>query len=187
MNNALPKPSTGWRDAIFYSILTAVFACWFGGFTFYAAVVVPIGTDILESARAQGEITQRVVNFLHMLGLVAVALMYAEHRWYRAPCPTQDAGPGTARQLNLGIICTLFISCLALITIKHFLDGLIEPTQSSIRVTDRDRFYLIHQVYLLTSTAQWLLHWFWLILLARFWTTRTSNQSSKEDNLVKID
>src|SRR5947209_19521490 len=46
---------------------------WLGGFTFYAAVVVPIGTEVLGSAADQGWITRRVTPWLNVAGAVALA------------------------------------------------------------------------------------------------------------------
>jgi hypothetical protein len=48
---------------------------WQGGFLFYASVVVPIGTDLLGGARAQGVITARVTEWLNLAGLVCLGLL----------------------------------------------------------------------------------------------------------------
>ncbi|HSQ58530.1 MAG TPA: hypothetical protein VLM40_22610, partial [Gemmata sp.] len=48
---------------------------WQGGFLFYAAVVVPAGTQVLGSAAAQGPITSRVTDWLNVLGIVALLTM----------------------------------------------------------------------------------------------------------------
>src|SRR5262249_17618726 len=48
---------------------------WQGGFTFYAAVVVPIGMDELGSHTAQGVITRRVAPVINLAGLAALALL----------------------------------------------------------------------------------------------------------------
>ena len=47
---------------------------WQGGFTFYSAVVVPIGSDLLGSGRDQGFITRSVTNYLNLAGVAALAL-----------------------------------------------------------------------------------------------------------------
>src|SRR5437764_1383870 len=54
-------------------LLTLMF--WQGGFTFYAAVVVPIGTEILGSAEEQGWITRRVTVFLNLAGAIALGVL----------------------------------------------------------------------------------------------------------------
>src|SRR5437764_1220112 len=47
---------------------------WQGGFTFYSAVVVPIGSEILGSHQEQGWITRSVTNYLNVAGAVTVLL-----------------------------------------------------------------------------------------------------------------
>ncbi|MEM7314482.1 MAG: hypothetical protein AAF497_15150 [Planctomycetota bacterium] len=51
---------------------------WWGGLTFYAAAVVPIGTDLF-GAEMQGMVTQQATNWLNFLGWVAVALWAIRH------------------------------------------------------------------------------------------------------------
>ena len=50
-------------------------AVWWGGFTFYALVVVPTGHQVLRSKVRQGFITQQVTNQLNVLGAVTLALL----------------------------------------------------------------------------------------------------------------
>ena len=45
---------------------------WQGGFLFYAAVVVPTGTDVLGSI-GQGRVTRHVTDWMNVIGAVAVA------------------------------------------------------------------------------------------------------------------
>lgn len=47
---------------------------WIGGFTFYAAVVVPVGTDVLGSAANQAAITRHVAHTINLSGAVALAV-----------------------------------------------------------------------------------------------------------------
>src|SRR5437899_2231150 len=44
---------------------------WQGGFTFYAAVVVPIGQEELGSHESQGFITRGVTNYQNRAGAIA--------------------------------------------------------------------------------------------------------------------
>lgn len=45
---------------------------WQGGFTFYAAVVVPVGQEVLGSHFKQGRITRRVTVYLNLAGALAL-------------------------------------------------------------------------------------------------------------------
>ena len=60
-------------------VVVAAFAFWQGGFTFYAAVVVPIGTEVLGSPMEQGAITRRVTVYLNVAGTVALLLFAADN------------------------------------------------------------------------------------------------------------
>src|SRR5947208_6620899 len=61
---------------------------WQGGFLFYAAVVVPTGTDVLGSFE-QGRVTRHVTDVMNLIGAVtAVVLAWdqlanPEPRWCR--------------------------------------------------------------------------------------------------------
>src|SRR5579871_1207813 len=57
-----------------YLVLTALMF-WQGGFTFYAAVVVPIGTAQLGGATEQGFITRHVAWYLNVAGAVALVIL----------------------------------------------------------------------------------------------------------------
>src|SRR4051794_27557099 len=47
---------------------------WQGGFLFYAAVVVPIGTEVLGGSFEQGAITRFVTQKLNWIGVAAVGV-----------------------------------------------------------------------------------------------------------------
>ena len=51
------------------------FMLWQGGFLFYSAFVVPVGTDVLGGAAQQGVITRLVTNSLNLCGAGALALI----------------------------------------------------------------------------------------------------------------
>src|SRR5438876_4032563 len=55
-------------------LVLAALMFWQGGFTFYAAVVVPVGQAELGSHLQQGFITREVTNYLNLSG--AAALMF---------------------------------------------------------------------------------------------------------------
>src|SRR2546423_10638475 len=58
-------------------LVIAALMLWQGGFTFYAAVVVPIGMDELGSHTAQGFLTRRVAPFINLAGLLALLPLIA--------------------------------------------------------------------------------------------------------------
>src|ERR1051325_4276104 len=55
-------------------VVLAAVMFWQGGFTFYGAVVVPVGSEILGSHLSQGWITRSVTNYLNLVGLVTLGI-----------------------------------------------------------------------------------------------------------------
>src|SRR5439155_5028550 len=77
---------------------------WQGGFTFYAAVVVPVGQQELGSHLQQGFITRQVTNYLNLAGAVALILL----GWDVAATRDKSATRRWARWVAwMGMIITL--------------------------------------------------------------------------------
>ncbi|MEE2641283.1 MAG: hypothetical protein VX768_11705 [Planctomycetota bacterium] len=147
----------------FRVLLLAVFAVWFGGFTFYAAAVVPIGTEVLGSSRTQGFVTQRVTDVLNATGGFAILLMMVD--WLTFSRATGHR----LKRPQLAAILLLVTTWVLLVLIHPGLDSLLEPEHE--HVENEIRFYNLHRFYLWISTVQWLLCWVYLGLLLRGWTT----------------
>jgi hypothetical protein len=115
---------------------------WLGGFTFYAAVVVPIGTEKLGSPLHQARITQPVTNWLNLAGAIALAAwawdlsLMRRHRWWRW-------------LLWLALVLLL----AALIALHPWMDALLDLANGE--VYDLPTFTVLHRVYLWISTVQW--------------------------------
>jgi hypothetical protein len=146
---------------IFDTLLIATFALWFGGFTFYVSFVVPIGTEVLGSARSQGFITQQVTNWLNVACGCAVGLMLLESvfRWGQTRRPWRE----------IRLLLVLAIGCLliGLILLHPSMDRMLVAEREHI--TDRAKFYGMHRVYLWGSTFQWVAAWIWLIISVVGW------------------
>src|SRR5437764_15421395 len=56
-------------------LVLAALMFWQGGFTFYAAVVVPVGQHVLGSHAAQGFITREVTRYLNLAGAAALVFL----------------------------------------------------------------------------------------------------------------
>jgi hypothetical protein len=126
-------------------VLTALFF-WTGGFTFYAAVVVPVGADVLGSHREQGYVTQKVTNYLNLAGAAAFPFLAWDVLAARDPSRHRRR----TRWLTLvGMGSTL----AALVWLHPSLDTLLEQAESA--VFDSSAFRPIHRIYLWTSTVQW--------------------------------
>jgi hypothetical protein len=119
---------------------------WLGGFTFYAAVVVPIGTEVLGSTVTQGWITREVTFWLNVAGAVALAAW----AWDLA------AGPAPIRRvqwLRWVLWAGLALLLVALVVLHPRLDALLDRDRE--RVLDRSTFRTLHRAYLWVSTVQW--------------------------------
>ena len=135
------------------SILTylnaVLFAFWIGGFTFYAAVVVPIGTAVLGTVE-QGFVTRQVTQYLNATGTVTLLYLLV----------------GLRKRGRVAIVTWLIIAAAqALMFGLHgWLDSMLDP-EAMIELVPRSDFYGAHQFYLFAATAQWgaaLVH-FWYV------------------------
>jgi hypothetical protein len=136
----------GTKVVVFRRLLACVaLALWQGGFAFYAAVVVPVGQEVLESHRTQGFITQRVTNYLNAAGAVALLLL----AWDAAADGRRT--PRIRRLLWLAW-AGLALSLGVLIWLHTRLDAMLDP--EAFRVLDPAAFYQPHRWYLIVSTVQ---------------------------------
>lgn len=130
---------------------------WQGGFLFYTAFVVPVGTQVLGSAAAQGTITARVTDSLNTIGVVGLAVFAWDLNYGRDRNPRRTA----VRWWCWGVmlVCQWWLFYL-----HQLLDAFMDPGRT--RVVIRPLFYPVHQAYLWASTVQWftglLLAWFTL-------------------------
>jgi hypothetical protein len=128
---------------------------WQGGFLFYAAVVVPTGTDVLGSAAAQGVITGHVTEVMNDIGLSALIVLAIDARL------TLDSSD---RRTELRWWCwaVAFLCQLLLYYFHQLLVAFMDPTRT--RVVIHPPFRPVHRLYLWTITIQWmsclLLVWF---------------------------
>ncbi len=156
--------------SIHHIILLALFATWFGGFTFYTAIVVPIGTDVLGSSRTQGFVTQQVTNRLNFIGGMTILMMLIDLFYFRRT---------RSKALTIWfVVSTAGIAILwcVLLLVHPMLDALLQPEHD--HVLDDERFYSLHRIYLWASTIQWLLCWVWLVLYVRSMSSESETQTA---------
>ena len=118
-------------------------AAWFGGFTFYAAVVVP---DLHENLGGMetGEISRRVAPFLYTIGataLVLAGLVVATDR---------DQRLGWRGKTRLGCLAANSLLLITLILMHRSLGVQLDSGGSL------SAFRSFHEVYLTVWTGQWL-------------------------------
>jgi hypothetical protein len=141
-------------------LVFAAFSFWIGGFTFYAAVVVPAGSEVLGSHRTQGFVTQQVTTYLNISGALALLPL----AWDAAASRDPYVARRWARWLAwLGMGLTL----VALVWLHSHLDAFLDPHEFS--VLDSSRFRPAHRVYLWTSTVQFGCGLTYLVLTVCAW------------------
>ena len=154
---------------IFQTVLIATFALWFGGFTFYVSFVVPIGNEVLESARTQGFITQQVTNWLNVVCGCASFLMLLESLRNRKTAAL------IVRVTQLVTALAIIAMLIGLAWLHPVMDAMIIAKDDFI--TDEARFYGLHRIYLWLSTFQWIAAWIWLLTTVAGWRTETTNKN----------
>lgn len=135
-------------------VLLLAIAFSFGGFSFYAAVVVPIGSDVFD-ATSQGFVTQRVTHVINYASFVTGVMLLWE-------------GLAARRNKHFFALLAIYSVCLiALFAMHPQLDELLNFDDQS--VIDSVKFYNLHRIYLWTSTIQWLatIGMIWLVFAKR--------------------
>ena len=123
--------------AIWFSILILLFAAWWGGLTFYAIIVVPIGTEQVGSIE-QGFITQQVTRWHNVL-LTAMTT-----------CLAIDALHRKNRCLWVLIACLFLVDVLLLIEHSR-LTGMMDFGRRTVP----EGFYGRHAIYLWLTAVEW--------------------------------
>jgi hypothetical protein len=122
---------------------------WQGGFVFYAAIVVPIGTELLGSAKEQGFLTRRVAQQMNLAGAVALLPLAWDVVAARDPSAIR-------RWARFGTCAGMLAALFVLLWLHPQLDRLLSPDSEPVRhIHDRPAFRLRHRWYLWIITVQW--------------------------------
>ncbi len=139
-----------WLARIRHTLALATFALWWGGFTFYAVVVIPTAQKVLHSHTRVGFITQEVTHWLNLCAVLALIFLLWE---------LLNAALLTARRRRWLWAAWLVMVAMqtALFILHPRLDRLLDF--SAREILDEPRFYFLHRVYLCVSTVEWLAAW----------------------------
>jgi len=140
-----------WRYAT-----TLALALWLGGLTFYALVVVPIGSDILGST-GQGFITQRVTNWLNLIAAASLVLLLV------------NVAKQRGRLLTASWVA-LAITQATLFAMHPWLDAMLDASAESI--AEPALFYWRHGIYLDVTAVQWV------TLFVHLWGVQSTSRTS---------
>jgi hypothetical protein len=145
------------------SVVVSAFAFWQGGFTFYAAVVVPIGTEVLGSAMEQGTITRRVTVWLNVAGSAALLLFAIDNVVSRDPARWRKVARWLAwlgMAAALGVLVWLHPRMTELLDTERLDPDLVHS------------FRRHHRWYLWISTAQWAMGVSYFVCVLATWQAR---------------
>ncbi len=121
------------------SVAVLALAFWLGGLTFYAGVVVPIGSQIHGSVQ-QGFVTQEVTRWLNLIGVGVLAILLWDIFRQRT-------------RLKLAAFFVMAGCQLALFLLHPQLDALLDADNRV--VLDSTSFYAWHRWYLIVTAALW--------------------------------
>lgn len=150
-----------WRFWLWRFVVAVSLAVWWGGLTFYAAIVVPLGIEQFGGVE-QGMLTQRVTVRLNVAGTVAAIGLLIDA--FCCQTPNRRAVMPSAL---LGLQVWLWILHSRL---SRWLGATSMSSDSGAL------FYHEHRIYLWVTTAQWL------IGLACFWRWCVRPLSIPADN-----
>lgn len=143
----------GFMNSLRQMLWLITFALWFGGFTFYAALVVPVANSILPDTVEFGFVTQKVTHGINAFhgAFLAVATWELVVQYRLAKKRT--------RWLNL-LALAVIISAAALIgmlLIHARLGSMMNGSTFQINEPEGGSFYGTHAIYLNLSTLTWLM------------------------------
>ena len=142
---------------------------WQGGFTFYAAVVIPVAGRVLhDNLHLRARITDQATSVLNYAGVVAVALLLWEFAAAVDPSHLR-------RRLRGGSWLVLVVTLAALLALHYRMDQL-DPPEGTGPPSDPETFFLAHSAYIWVSTAQWLAALLWLAVAMRSWRVQDSQR-----------
>lgn len=128
-------------------LLLSTLLFWQGGFMFYSAVVIPVGSEILGSHQAQGWITRSVATYLNLAGLAALIIS----GWDIASAVDPKI---MRRRSRWGLWVFLLLTLGLQFWLHPQMDGHLDL--ESFRMLDKPGFYYLHRWYLNLSMVQWL-------------------------------
>jgi hypothetical protein len=115
---------------------------WQGGFFFYSAVVVPVGTDAIGSF-GQGAITRHVTVWMNLIGIATLV------------CLLWDLlAESTLRKTRVNLWLVMAVGLVVLFVLHPKMERLVDFEAGYAH--DHPAFYRLHKIYLYTATVQWL-------------------------------
>jgi len=154
-------------------LVVVVLMFWLGGFTFYAGVVVPIGTRVLKSPMKQALITREVTSSLNVTGTVALLPLAWDG------FATRDRA--WRRRTRLGLWLFMALCQAALFALHARLNSMFDVV--AMDVGDYDAFHLAHRGYLWLHTLQWAAGVAFIVLMLIGWRNEDERRDARSVEL----
>jgi hypothetical protein len=132
---------------------------WQGGFLFYAAVVVPMGTDVLGSFE-QGRVTRHVTDWMNVIGAITLAIL----AW-------DQIGSSTLRRTRWAMWAILAMGLVMLAVLHPRIESYVDFSATG-GISDYPAFYLWHRVYLYVTSTQWFVSLLYVAVMLRAWAAK---------------
>lgn len=123
-------------------------AIWLGGLTFYASVVIPMAHGVLGSHATVGFITQQVTGWINVVAVIALVVFLANIFATRSV---------QRHRLRITLWATWAVMAAmqaSLFALHPALDRLLNA--EALEILDPERFYPLHQIYLIGTSIQLL-------------------------------
>jgi DMSO/TMAO reductase YedYZ heme-binding membrane subunit len=141
---------------------------WQGGFTFYAAAVVPIAGFVLEpNLHLRARITDTVTNVLNFAGVAAILLLL----WDFA----SSADPSRRRFRSRVVLLAILLATLAALFPLHYWLELLDPPEGT-GPADSATFLVAHLIYVSVSAVQLLAALIYLGATLRAWRAEDAKE-----------
>lgn len=118
----------------------------FGGFLFYAGVVIPIGSDEV-GVTTQGFVTRSVTNYLNIA--TALTLLILAWEVYSGKHRRGEWG----NRLFVVFVAGIAACWITLVILHPQLERMLDLEAKTVEMPER--FYDIHRIYLWASSIQW--------------------------------
>ena len=128
------------NQRLLFRINLLLLALWFGGFTVYAGIVIPIGSELIGET-TQGFITQKVSFWLNLIGIIAIISLGIWIFFFQ-------------RIKKFLLLYALLV--FSLIGQLYLHGVLTHQLDMEAMEVSSGNFYRFHQIYLWLSTLQWL-------------------------------
>ena len=115
---------------------------WFGGFTFYSAVVIPVLDDVMGRVETGSLVTREVTATLNLIGVATLAA------WWVLLASERNLGGPWARRGRVGLVLVDTAVMVLLFLMHAELDRRLDAGLMT-------GFYPLHELYLIASTVQW--------------------------------